>query len=232
MKRKSSKVVSQDEELKLKENVDDIINVNKDDKNNVEVYSQVANMNEIEIDKRIDKRLPNSRLSESIMNRIEYDMTENKKKASMLTSNKKDMELMRRWVVKIYNIYITPQEKMLDPFLQFTIGGNYKIQVLETKEGNKYKVQNGERGYSDKTEVVENVDVQEKRPYNKIIETEMRMSYSMVEGQKLMVEVWDYNSMWMNTIIGYSTMHLEEIVNGDMNLTLMIYRKDNKMTSI
>ena len=121
---------------------------------------------------------------------------------------------------------------MLDPFLQFTLGGNYKIQVLETKEGNKYKVQNGERGYSDKTEVVENVDVQEKRPYNKIIETEMRMSYSMVEGQKLMVEVWDYNSMWMNTIIGYSTMHLEEIVNGDMNLTLMIYRKDNKMTSI
>ena len=119
MKRKSSKVVSQDEELKLKENVDDIINVNKDDKNNVEVYSQVANMNEIEIDKRIDKRLPNSRLSESIMNRIEYDMTENKKKASMLTSNKKDMELMRRWVVKIYNIYITPQETMLDPFLQF-----------------------------------------------------------------------------------------------------------------
>lgn len=191
-------------------------------------------MNEDAVEQKIEKRMPGTgdRLESTIINRIEFDMSENKKKATMLTSNKKDMELMRRWVVRIYNIYYTPFDKMLDPFLQFTLGGNYKIQVYETKEGDKYKIPSGERGYADKTEVQENVDLQEKRPFDKIIETEMRMSYSMVEAQKLMVEAWDYNSIWMNTIIGYSTMPLIEIISGDMNVTMEIEKKEKKRTSI
>ena len=191
-------------------------------------------MNEEAIDQKIEKRMPGTgaRLEATIINRIEYDMSENKKKATMLTSNKKEMELMRRWVVRIYNIYFTPFEKMLDPFLSFTIGGNYKIQVYETKEGDKYKIPSGTRGFSDKTEVQENVDIQEKRPFDKIIETEMRMSYSMVESQKLMVEAWDYNSVWMNTILGYNTMPLLEIISGDMNITVEIEQKVKKRTSI
>jgi hypothetical protein len=199
-----------------------------------QVQDPIAEQNEIDIANKIDKKMPGTgnRLEATIMNRIEYDMSENKKKATMLTSSKKDMELMRRWNVKIFNIYITPLEKMIDPFIQFTIGGNYKVQVYETKEGDKYKIPSGERGYADKTEVQENVDINEKRPYDKIVETEMRMSYSMVESQKLMVEVWDYNTVWMNTIVGYTTLPLLEIVTGDMNMCLEVERKEKKRTSI
>lgn len=191
-------------------------------------------MNEKELDQKIEKRLTGTgvRMETTMINRIEYDMSENTKKATMLTSNKRDSELMRRWVVKVYNIYITPFEKMVDPFIQFTIGGNYKVQVFETKDGNKYKIPSGERGYSDKTEVQENVEIQEKRPFEKIMETEMRLSYSMIESQKLMVETWDYNSIWMNTIIGYRMMPLIDIVSGDMNITLEIEKRENNRISI
>ena len=34
---------------------------------------------------------------------------------------------MRRWKVVIKEIYITPLEEMFDPFIQFTIGGDYGV---------------------------------------------------------------------------------------------------------
>jgi hypothetical protein len=41
---------------------------------------------------------------------------------------KKFLEQMRRWKVVIKEIYITPIEEMFDPFIQFTIGGDYGVK--------------------------------------------------------------------------------------------------------
>jgi len=40
---------------------------------------------------------------------------------------KKFLEQMRRWKVVIKEIYITPLEEMFDPFLEFTIGGDFGV---------------------------------------------------------------------------------------------------------
>ena len=40
---------------------------------------------------------------------------------------KKFLEQMRRWKVVIKEIHITPLEEMFDPFLQFTIGGDFGV---------------------------------------------------------------------------------------------------------
>lgn len=158
---------------------------------------------------------------------IEYDMSIAKKQLRMKVEDKHEMEKVRRWIVKIYNIYITPLSDMFDPFLQFTIGGDFQVEVYRTKSGDTYKIPKGTRGYSDKTEVQENVDKLERRPFDKVIDIEMRMSYSMINKQKIMVEVWDYNTIWMNKIQAYSTMQLMDIVSGNCNTSMELTRKES-----
>lgn len=40
---------------------------------------------------------------------------------------KKFLEQVRRWRVVIKEIYITPLEEMFDPFVQFTMGGDFGV---------------------------------------------------------------------------------------------------------
>jgi hypothetical protein len=167
-------------------------------------------------------------LKQTIIKKIEYDMSETKKQLNMRVEDKVQMELMRRWHLKIYNIYITPYREMLDPFLQFTIGGDYCVDVFSTKKGDTYKVPKGSRGFSDKTEVLTNVDKLMKAAFDKTIDIEMRMSYSMINSQKMMIELWDYNTIWMNSIKGYETVPLINIVNGDINMSVDIVKRVKK----
>ncbi len=84
----------------------------------------------------------------------------------------------------------------------------------------------GKRGYADKTEISKNVDKLIKELFDKIIDVEMRMSYSMVNNQKMMIELWDYNAM--NTIKGYTTIPLIDIANGRIDLPVDILRREKK----
>jgi hypothetical protein len=179
-------------------------------------------------EEKIENQLGDSeRLENTYMRRIEFDMSESKKQLKMKLEDKNEMEMMRRWQIKIYNIYITPLMEMIDPFVQFTIGGDFSVQVYSNKKGQSYKVPKGKRGFADKTEVQTNVDKLERRPFDKIIDIEMRMSYSMVNNQKLMIEIWDYNTIWMNSIKCYMTIPLMDIINGNCNITEDVTRKQS-----
>lgn len=91
----------------------------------------------------------------------------------------------------------------------------------------------------DKTEVLENVNIPQddddaqsgRTPYHKVIDIEMRMSYSMINKQKMMIELWDHNFPWINEIWSYVTIPLIEIVNEDYNrgeyLTMKLQKKKN-----
>lgn len=195
------------------------------DKNKYENYN-IAEANERELEDKLDSGNERSKMTQAFEKNIEYDMRAGKRELKMKAEDKREMEMMRRWQVKIYNIYITPLKDMLDPFLQFTIGGNFQVEVYSTKKGDTYKIPKGSRGYADKTEIQENVDMLERRPFDKIIDIEMRMSYSMVTKQKMMVELWDYNSIWMNTIKAYTTYDLIEVVNGNVNITLELTTRE------
>ena len=212
---------------KPKSNIDD----NQADKNKYASYN-VNEGYENKINNDIDKS-ENDRLINSAQRRIEYNMSEEKKYMTMRREDKELMELMRRWRVKLYNVYVTPLEDGLNPFVQFTIGGDFAIEVLSNKKGKTKKNSKGHRGYVDKTEVQEDVQNLEKRAYSKLIDIEMRMSYSMIQKQKIMVELWDYHTITMNTILGYNTISLIEIVNGSMNVSVPMhkYEKDRKKKS-
>ena len=165
-------------------------------------------------------------------NSIEFDMRTRKKEIKMKKDDKIEMEKIRRWQVKISNIYITPLIKMIDPFLQFTIGGNFSVSVYKNKKGETYKIPSGKRGYSDKTEVLENVNIAQedgsggKTPFSKTIDIEMRMSYSQIGKQKLMIELWEHNNIWMNEIHSYKTIPLIDIVNGSCNIGETMLKKE------
>lgn len=186
----------------------------------------VAEKHEQDLNEKLGDENDNKRLENTLIKRIEYDMSQTKKQYRMKQEDKSEMEKMRRWKVKIYNIYITPLMEMLDAFLQITIGGSYQVQVFSNKKGNNYKVPVGKRGYADKTEVQQNCDKLERRPFDKIIDIEMRMSYAMVNNQKMMIELWDFNTIWMNTIKGYITLDLIDIVNGNCNVGFDITTKE------
>jgi hypothetical protein len=164
----------------------------------------------------------------NIQNKLEYDMSESKKMRKMKVEDKVQMELMRRFRVKIFDIYINSLKERSDPFLQFTIGGNFSLKVVQDKKGRIFKKPMGKRGFSSKTEVLDNVEPNDKRPFETQIETEMRMSFSMLNSQKLMVELWDHEMFFTNKIIGYSTVNLIEIANGNVNLSVKIYQTNSK----
>lgn len=220
------------EDKKHKEEKIDRVQVQeRQDKRKSEEENKYENYNEAEgNEKNIHEKLEgndNSKMTRAYEKNIEYDMRAGKKEVKMKAEDKQEMEKMRRWIVKIYNIYITPLKDMLDPFIQFTIGGNFMVEVYKTKKGQTYKVPNGTRGYADKTEISKNVDKLERRPFDKVIDIEMRMSYSMISKQKMMVELWDYNSIWMNTIKAYTTVDLMEIVNGNCNVSIDLTTKES-----
>ncbi len=157
---------------------------------------------------------------------IEYDMRAGKRELNMKVEDKSEMEKMRRWSIRIYNIYIIPLKDKMEPFVQFTIGGNFQVEVYKNKKGDTIKVPKGKRGFSDKTEIQDTVDKLEKRAFDKVIDVEMRMSYSMVSSQKMMVELWDYNTIWMNTIKSYCTVDILSIVDGNCNVTVDMLAKE------
>ena len=215
-----------DKNIEEKKDEDNKEEEKKDEEVKVDNYDHNQS-HEIRMEEKIDQEDGNN-LKETIIRKIEYDMSENKRQVQMKLEDKVQMELMRRWHIKIYNIYITPLREMMDPFLQFTIGGDFSVDVYSSKSGKTFKVPRGKRGYADKTEILKNIDKLNKEPFDKIIDVEMRMSYSMVNNQKMMIELWDYNTVWMNTIKGYTTIPLITIANGNVDISVDILRREKK----
>jgi hypothetical protein len=200
-----------------------------EDKYNFDNFN-VAEKNEKDLNDKLAHMEQDSKLMVAYRNNIEFDMSTMKKNVLMKKDDKFQMEKMRRWAVKIYNIYITPMKKMIDPFLQFTIGGNFHVKVYKNKKGETFKKPEGVRGYADKTVVLQNVphDPPIRTPFDKVIDIEMRMSYSMVSKQKMMIELWEHNTIWMNEILSYMTIPLLDIANGDCNVLEYFLRKDDE----
>ena len=44
----------------------------------------------------------------------------------------------------------------------------------------------------------------------------------------MMIELWDYNTVWMNTIKGYTTIQLIDIANGRIDISVDILRREKK----
>lgn len=189
--------------------------------------------------KKISNYEDNKKYCIAYRNSIEYDMSSRKKEMKLKKEEKEEMQKIRRFNVKIHNIFITPLIEVVNPFLQFTIGGDYMVNVYQNSKGDYFKKQLGSRGFTEKTEILHKVSPNQenhenqnlgfmhfgKTPFEKVIEFEIRMSYSMINHQKIMVELWESNQIWTNEIQCYFTIPLIEIVNGNCNVSQFMHKK-------
>jgi hypothetical protein len=136
-----------------------------------------------------------------------------------------ELERMRRWKVQISEIYITSQE-MFDCFLQFTIGGDFRINSYNIPSKNKKgKIIHGERGYSDYTEVMEILQVDKRLKFEKEFNIEIRDSIINLMRQNLIIECWDYNTFKLNNFQGFSMIELMKIIRGSIYQSVVISKK-------
>jgi hypothetical protein len=191
----------------------------------------------------IEQSLPNN--SSSDVNKHMYtlykestELNMQPKQFTLNTTNnavKTSMQLLRRFILKISNISLTPLISGINSFLQFTVGGNYSISVYKNKVTNdKYNIIKGKRGFVDKTEVILyiNNDPSDltKINYTKVIETELRMSYTMIEKEKLMIELWQYNGIMPNSLISHIVIPLIDIAKGSEDIKLLFYINNSNNT--
>ena len=108
----------------------------------------------------------------------------------MSEQERKEYELMRRWLVKIMNIKVqNTQKEPIDCFLQFIIGGNFGEDEVTSTTGKKEVKIVGEFGPNFQTENLKYVEKDKWRAVNAKFEGEYRGSYLMLEDEPLTIEV-------------------------------------------
>ena len=145
----------------------------------------------------------------------------------------KELERMRRWKVQISEIYLTllDQEEIFDGFLQITIGGDFK-QIVHDHLKKKKKIieKNGNRGYTDYTEVIKEMKHSERTRFKKEIDIEIRESKVGIKKQNLVIELYDWNRWEFNELIGVHMFNFSNIIKGSVNQSCTI--KKNSSTGI
>ena len=102
---------------------------------------------------------------------------------------KKGLELLRRWRVKILNIEIEALEETFDPFLQFVVGGTFQKEFLTRPDGRKTFRIDGKKGKIFKTNVLLDINKGESASYYRYLNCEVFMSYSQIMQERLHIEV-------------------------------------------
>lgn len=179
----------------------------------------------------VNKALPNPpqievSVPEVSKTKIIIDTTKQLEKIVLNSENeKRELERIRRWKVQISDIFVTSFE-MFDCFLQFTVGGDLKISTFNIPEKNKKgKIVEGQRGYSDCTEVKEILKLDAKEKFAKEIDIEIRESIINLMRQHLIIECWDYNRFKLNNYLGFVMIDLMKIVKGSIYQSVIIEKK-------
>lgn len=143
--------------------------------------------------------------------------------------DKEELERIRRWKVHIKEIYLTPldKEEIIDGFLQITVGGDYEVNIYDIpKKEKKIKEITGKRGYTDFTEVIEDMKPLEKIRLFKEIDIEVRDSIVSLMKQNIIIELWDWNAWEFNELLGIHMFNIMNIIKGSINQSCIIKKKD------
>jgi len=111
------------------------------------------------------------------------------------------MDMKRRFKVKISNVKVQNlQPEMLDLYLQFVIGGNFKEDYTTTPSGRRVLALGGKRGPSTKTELIRGIGKDETRIFSCHYECEYHGSYTNLKEECLEIEVWISNDFIFSNI--------------------------------
>ena len=125
-------------------------------------------------------------------------------------------------------IYLTVEEELdqQDLFIYFAIGGSLRIDATYIRSKNAKKtVEQGDKGFYFRTELQSGVVKGEKTPFEKQIEIEVRDSLGNLEKQRVLMELWEYNSFSYNQRRGSEYFDLFPILSGH------IYQNFNVLSS-
>ena len=86
----------------------------------------------------------------------------------------------------------------------------------------------GERGFSDKTEVLKNLEVGERTKFEKEIDSEIRDTMINIEKQYILIEVWNWNRWSLNDLEGLYLFDIYEIIQGNIHQSCIIEKEDGK----
>jgi C2 domain len=152
-----------------------------------------------------------------------------KKRPQMTRERWMEMAQIRRWNVRITNITIENLYKEpYDPFIEFVIGGNFRILEKKGKKGKVENVYVGNLGYTKKTEVLENIEDKELRLYDTRIRCEYNGSYFDIQEESLRIDVWDYQKWTLNEFLGRVEVPLIEIIQGDVDQSFVFMKAGEK----
>lgn len=155
--------------------------------------------------------------------------TSTRKRPVMNRERWMEMAQIRRWDVKITNISVENLYKEpYDPFLEFVVGGNFKIIQKPGKKGKLENVYTGTLGYTSKTEVLKNLLSKEMKMMETRVHCEYLGSYFDIQEQYLRVDIWDWEKWNLNEFLGRIEIPLIEVIQGDVEQSFLIMKAGEK----
>lgn len=118
--------------------------------------------------------------------------------------------------------------RLLNPFIRFTVGGTYCIEVLVLGDGKKKYLHTGKPGLQKITDVVSNLECNKSKLFRMHIKCHVKMSYNQLSHEHFHVEVWDKATWTLNTFLGYESILLADVANGMIKQQLRIFDKTEK----
>ena len=133
---------------------------------------------------------------------------------------------MRRWRVIIEDIEITNQTpNIINPFIKFIVGGDYRIYIKKLKSGNKY-LPEGTKGISQFTDKINYLDAGASQHFGNRFEMLYEASYFQLMEEHLHIEVWNSGGFFsLNTFLGYESLRLLDVASGPIQVQRNIYDK-------
>ena len=118
--------------------------------------------------------------------------------------------------------------KVINPFIRFTIGGDYTIETLVLGDGSKKYLHSGSPGPMKISDVVSYVEPNKNKPFRMSIKTEVTQSYESLSREHFHIEVWDKAAWSLNTFLGYESLLLQDVARGTIKQSVKIFDKTEK----
>jgi hypothetical protein len=140
-----------------------------------------------------------------------------------------ELNLIRRWRVEIFNIEIHNMSgDTMNPFVQFIIGGDYRVEYKKTTTGGIAKEEKGEMGSVFKSNVIKDLNDKEGGLYTTHISTEFRATYYEIMRNRLHFEIWTWNKWGLNKFLAIKSLALHDVVTGSINRELYMTKQNGK----
>lgn len=118
--------------------------------------------------------------------------------------------------------------KSVSPFVQFIIGGDYRIEFKKTTDGSTVRDEVGDMGAVFKTNVISNLNERESQDFTTHIYTEYRCTYYEVMRNRLHFEIWTWNKWLLNRFMAIKSIPLIEVCNGSINKDISFTHFDGR----